>query len=92
MRGEGNPFDILQYRPYDEVNLIIVMAEIIERSENIYSDGLLKFINLILFQFKWLGIIIAGGLTVYFVSFSMALIKLLIVNPIVELSEHIVSP
>lgn len=68
------------------------MAEIVERSENIFSDGLQKYIDTILFNFKWLGIIVASGLTVYFVSFSMALIKLQIVNPIVELSDHIVSP
>ena len=91
MRGENNPFDIQQYRPYSEVNLIIVMAEIVERSE-IFGDGLEKYIDGILFNFKWLGIITAVGLTVYFVSFSLALIKLQVINPIVELSKHIVSP
>lgn len=92
MRGEGNPFDLLPYRPYRDVNLIVVMAEIVERSENIFGDGLRRYITVILFNFKWLGIIIAGGLTFYFVTFSLALVKLQIVNPIVELSDHIVSP
>ena len=92
MRGENNPFDILQYRPYTDVNLIVVMAEIVERSENIFSDGLQRFITTILFNFKWLGIITAVGLTVYFVTFSLALVKMQIVNPIVELSKHIISP
>ena len=76
MRGEDNPFDILEFRPYQDVNLIIVMGEIIERSEDIFSDGLKSYIDNILFNFKWLGIIVASGVTVYFVSFSMALVKL----------------
>jgi hypothetical protein len=76
MKGEGNPFDILKHRPYSDVNLIVVMAEVIERSEDIFSDGLLLYIDQVLFNFKWLGIIVAVGLTVYFVTFSMALIKL----------------
>ena len=92
MKGEGNPFDILQFRRYSDVNLIIVMGEVIERSEDIFSDGLNTYIEEILFNFKWLGIIVASGLTVYFITFSMALVKLQIVNPITELSEHIVSP
>jgi hypothetical protein len=86
MKGEGNPFDVLDYRPYSDVNLIVVMAEVLERSEDIWSDGLEVFIESILFNFKWLGIIVAGGLTFYFITFSMALIKLQIVNPIIELS------
>lgn len=76
MKGEGNPFDIFQYRKYDDVNLIIVMAEVLERSEDIWSDGLAAYIDTILFNFKWLGIIVAGGLTIYFITFSLALVKL----------------
>lgn len=62
------------------------MAEVLERSEDIWSDGLAVYIDAILFNFKWLGIIVAGGLTFYFITFSMALVKLQIVNPIIELS------
>ena len=68
------------------------MAEVMERSEDIWSDCLAVYIDSVLYYFKWLGIIVAGGLTFYFITFSMALVKLQIVNPIIELSEHIVTP
>lgn len=68
------------------------MAEVIERSEDVFGDGLKAFIDTVLFYFLRFGVLVAGGLTVYFITFSIALVKLQIVNPIVELSEHIVSP
>ena len=58
------------------MNLIVVMAEVMERSEDIWSDCLAVYIDSVLYYFKWLGIIVAGGLTFYFITFSMALVKL----------------
>ena len=52
------------------------MAEVMERSEDIWSDCLAVYIDSVLYYFKWLGIIVAGGLTFYFITFSMALVKL----------------
>jgi len=92
MKSEGVIFDIKKYRELSDTNLIFIMGEDVYYQEVILKQSAKAFIDEMLFIFKWATIGCAMWLTVYFVLFNMGLIKIEIVNPIVELTDHICSP
>lgn len=92
LKGENSTFHIPRTRRLADANMIIVMAEDLQHSTQIYIDTARFYVREQLAIFVFATVTMAVGLTVYFVVFNMFLIKILVVNPIVELTDHICNP
>ena len=91
-RGEDSAFDIPVTRTVQQLNFIFVLGESVSRKDHAFSDSSQAFISLMMTYFRVAAFGSAGIVTLYFVIFGITLIQFEIVQPIVELTEHICNP
>ena len=91
-QGEKNELEFINYREWDDINLLVIMSEHPARTINIFQDSMSVFIKEVMVIFRYYAIITASTLTVYFVVFSIFLIKFQVVRPIHELYWYVVHP
>ena len=92
LRGEDRIFDIPATRALEDLNLILLLGARTDNDELLLLDLSNAFIDRWLGYFEYTICATALGLTVYFVCFNMALVKVLVINPIAELVGHIRNP
>jgi hypothetical protein len=92
LRGEDRIFDIPATRALDDLNLILLLGARTDNDEQLLLDLSNAYIDRWLGYFEYAICATALGLTVYFVCFNVALVKVLVVNPIAELVSHIRNP
>ena len=92
LKGEDKIFDIPPTRAIDDLNLIFLLGVRTDKDELLLLDLAKAFMELWIHYFEYIIIGVALGLTVYFVCFNMAFVKIQVINPIVELIGHIQRP
>ena len=74
-KGEYHEFDFTNSRQWEDVNLLIVMSEHKSRTIDIFQDAMAEYIRSVMVLFNNYAIATSSALTLYFVVFSIVLIK-----------------
>ena len=79
-------------REVDDYNLLIIVVEDVDHSEEIYLDAVNTFAGIQIELFKYGIILLTVFLIAFYVIFSLGVIKMEVINPITQLTNVMLKP